>query len=285
MHARAAQNLAFAVDQKPVLTPTERTEAERNDRFVLAVCHAAGIELRRVRAPRGDIFSGQRKRASLAGSGGDHGFAVEQLDLDFAFAGRFDRDFDRRGVERQRFDLHAVDFDVIGRRDPQAHRSVDAGAGVPARIRLIGVIGAHLDFVFTRACKGLQIDVEIRVAVGTERGLFAVHIHLGFAVHALEFEQQRAGKLFFGQRKRLRVRIVAPLEPADVQPAHRLCRARFAQHRVVRDANRMRLLIRLQVLLVPTIVPIAASHVAFSLRFLYHQHTGAQTRLQDKLAL
>ena len=143
---------------------------------------------------------------------------------------------------------------------PEPDRAVDACAGVPAGVRLVGVEGTHFDRVFPLPYKRLQVNIEVRIAVRTERCFFTVHVHFGFAVNAFEFQQQCAFQVLFGQCECFGISVVRAFEPADVQSSHGLRSTRFPKHRVVGDTNRNAFAFLSEMSDLPSIVKILVYH-------------------------
>lgn len=104
------------------------------------------------------------------------------------------------------------------RRFPEYDRTIDAGAGVPTGIRLIGVIRAHFDAVFADLGKRDQIDIEIEIAVRTRTCFFPVDEYLRLAINDFEFEKERAEKVLFGKRQRFGVGIIRPSNQPTFAP-------------------------------------------------------------------
>ena len=87
-----------------------------------------------------------------------------------------------------RANLHAVHLDVFLGRSPQLHRAVDACAGIPAGIGLIRVPGDDLNGVFTGAQEGIQLHIEIGIAIRAEGSFLSIDEHLRLPINTLEFQ-------------------------------------------------------------------------------------------------
>ena len=187
VYARAAKDNAHAVYEKSVASPRKGADTDLFAHRVCTEAHAQSVEIRRLGIPELSVGNLERENALLALDGGDALLTVEKLNGDLASAAGLYGYLDLRGVDGESSELHAVLLDVLPVRAPEPHGAVDAGAGVPAGVRLIGV--AALDGYLVFAVNGaVERNVEIRVAVGALRDLLAVQKYLGAAVHALKFE-------------------------------------------------------------------------------------------------
>lgn len=217
----------------------------------------------------------------IAGHGlrvGDDGArGVNDVDGDRARCGGLDTRFDHgvgfdgigrtvRGQQGRRHRPHhdAVGEDMPGITRPQRDRPVDAGAGIPTGVGLVGVAGDDADLVrFAGGQRVGHVDAEIRVAVGAEGELHPVHPHLGVVVDAFELKQQSpAGQLGAG-RIGLDVFVVAAVEPAGVDAARGVLMARFADHGVMRQAYGRERFVRIQMAVGPSVVEINGLHGRF----------------------
>ena len=242
----------------------------------------AGVEGGRERPLRHDVgFAALPGRLDIAGHGlraGDDGArGVNDVDGDRARCGGLDTRFDHgigfdgigRTVRGQRGRRHrphhdAVGEDMPGVARPQRDRPVDAGAGIPTGVGLVGVAGDDADLVrFAGGQRVGHVDAEIRVAVGAEGELHPVHPHLGVVVDAFELKQQSpAGQLGAG-RIGLDVFVVAAVEPAGVDAARGVLMARFADHGVMRQAYGRERFVRIQMAVGPSVVEINGLHGRF----------------------
>ena len=118
---------------------------------ILPEGEAAGITLGVIGAPQ--LGAGERDvrhalGLAMAFRPGQLPAAVQNLNLGGAAAGQGDRHPDGRGDVAQGLELQTVEGDVVWRKNVEPHRAVDARAGVPAGVGLVGVAGDDLDVVF-----------------------------------------------------------------------------------------------------------------------------------------
>ena len=140
----------------------------------------------------------------------------------------------RRGDERR--PLRHVHR--IGRDD--ADVAVDAGARVPARGGLRGIVGAHGDHVAAAAEHRLRGDLvaEAHVAVGARAQLGAVDVDVGVRHHAVELDEDALALLGGGQREVLAVPADAGGQVAAVAQRRRVLIERALDAPVVRHVQR-----------------------------------------------
>ncbi len=131
----------------------------------------------------------------------------------------------------------AADRDIVLRAFPEPDRAVDARAGVPAAVRLVGVVGDDGDFIFPVNEKFIERNVKLGVAVGTRLRLFAVDRDLGIFVDGLELKDQLAVLELVRDRELFLVLVVAAREPADIALAHAVGGARLGDHGVVGERD------------------------------------------------
>ena len=231
--AGAPQHRALAVDGDALFpVPGQGADAEAGLRPVAAEAGMGGIELRAVRPPQGRAGKGQVKGPG-AGGGGDNRLAVPYFHCHLAGSGSLDLHPDGGRVDGHRGDPDAVDVDVLPLPHPQPHGAVDAGAGIPPGVGLVGVAGNHRQLVFPLPEPGVQVHVKVGVAIGAVSGLLAVEPHLGIAVHALKFQGEVLVPQRFGQGEHLAVFVVPAGEPGHIAAAGGVRGARLGAHGVV----------------------------------------------------
>ncbi len=147
---------------------------------------------------------------------------------------------------------------------PKLDRAVDAGAGVPAGVGLVGVAGDDLDGVLALAQIFVAVHIEIGVAIGAEGRLLPVDADLRLAVDALELQHRVAPRFRGGEGKAFGIQVIEALKPAHVQPAHGLGAAPLPQHGVVRDGDGHALAGFVQMLDGPAVVEHMGNHMRTS---------------------
>ena len=231
--AGAPQHRARVVDGDALFpVPGQGTDAEASLRRVAAEAGMGGIELGALRRPQGRAGEGQGKGPGAA-PGGQNRLAVPDFHTYLAGSGSLDLHPDGGRVDGQRGDTQAVDRDMRLLPHPQPHRAVDAGAGIPPGVGLVGVAGDDRQLVFPLPQPGVQVHIEIGVAIGAEGGLLAVEPHLGIAVHALKFQGKALVPQGIGQGERLAVFVIPAGKPGHIAAAGGVGRARLGAHGVV----------------------------------------------------
>ena len=214
VHADAVNLHRFPVERETFLRiKAEVAEAERGDIRVhhLTVGQQGGlhiIEVGTLHAPqfgRGDIrlLQGLGQRVGLGGHGcgvkGDHGLAlgIHQLGAEFqrgvgllrvlhrgadGQAGTFLGDVLGRDIRAPLGHMHGIEFG-------EPYVTVDAAAGIPARIGLLGIVHADSHHVLTAPVEvGRQVVAEGNVAVGTRAQFMAVDVDGGVHIHAVKVD-------------------------------------------------------------------------------------------------
>ena len=145
---------------------------------------------------------------------------------------------------------------------PELYRAVDARAGVPAAVGLVGIPGNDRDGILPRVEIGVAVHIEVGITVGAKAGLLPVDVDLRLPVHALEFQDIVLRGLLRREGEGLRIHIVAAFKPAHIQTALRLRRPLLPEHGVVRDVHGQRRLIRIQMLYLPVVIQGNCSHIS-----------------------
>ena len=147
-------------------------------------------------------------------------------------------------------------------RRPQDNRPVNARAGVPAGVGLVGVAGDDLQGIFLpRPQLPRQLHIEVGVAVGPESQLFPVEPHLGVVVHALKLQHSALIRQRSVRRKNLGVEIVPPLVPAGIDTPGGQLRPGLRQHGVVGEADGNARRPFPQVLYLPVVIKLICFHL------------------------
>ena len=148
-------------------------------------------------------------------------------------------DFHRRGVDGHRADANAVQGDMLLLvRRPQHHRAIDARAGIPPAVGLVGVAGNDTQLVL--ACVQIRrtINIKVGVAVGAERCLLTVEPDLGIMVDALKLQNVGVCQLVFRHGQGAPVFVVISLVPAGIGAARAQGGAGFSQHSIMGQGHR-----------------------------------------------
>ena len=238
--AGTLQDDPAAVEQQALPAPGKAADAKAGRCRVGAVGRLQGVQLRVLRAPERCLRQFQAHRLSgLSGRTGQHGSAVQHLQLHGAGGAGRRRDFHFRRVDGHGAHPQAVQQQVCFRAHPQGDRAVDARAGIPAAVGLVGVAGDHLQHVFgVKVQLPGQVCLEVGVAVGVERQLLAVEPDFGVVVHALEFQHKGLalqgcirGEAFF-------VKVIIALVPAGVGASGGRLGTGFGQCRIMGQGDR-----------------------------------------------
>ena len=138
--ARALDDVPLAVEQEAVRTPLDLANTERLGHLIIGKADAAGVQVGRFRCPKAGIIKGQGKYSLAAALLLDGGQVVHHQTYRAGGGGLYAHLHDG-GVKRQGADLHAVQRDMRAPRRPKLHRAVDARAGIPPAVGLVGVAG------------------------------------------------------------------------------------------------------------------------------------------------
>ena len=121
---------------------------------------------------------------------------------------------------------------------PKLHRAVDARAGIPPAVGLVGVAGNDPQLVL--ACVQIRrtINIKVGVAVGAERCLLTVEPDLGIMVDALKLQNVGVRQLVSRHGQGAPVFVVISLVPAGVGAARAQGGAGFSQHGIMGQGHR-----------------------------------------------
>ena len=145
--------------------------------------------------------------------------------------------------------------------EPYIHRAVDAGAGIPAAVRLVPILGDHADLIVFAVFQELvQRDIEICIPVGTERSFFSVYIHFRIVVNAFKLKDGCFFFPFCRHGQNFRIFIIPADVPADVSFALAFLRPRLIDHRVMRKIYSLRLSLSAERTYFPIIINAKFSH-------------------------
>ena len=153
MDARTAKHHPLPIDGHALFRiPGKGADAENGFRLIFPKDDAEGVQRRMLRAPKFRAVQFYI-RAVFPIDGSDHGMrqqlvSVQHFDVRNAVA--HDDPFDPNAFRcnGQGGDANPVPDDLLFAAEPQPYRPIDARAGIPAGIGLIGVMGDHGDFVF-----------------------------------------------------------------------------------------------------------------------------------------
>ena len=224
--AGTPENDSLSVHFHAVIAPGQGADAEGFFVHIFPKGNPGGVEIGMLYAPQ--LARGNLQLEAAAASGrSNHAAPIQNVHLHIAGDGGFHRHRNDRRGDGDGADFDTVEGNVLLGGAPQLHRAIDASAGVPAGIGLVGVAGNDLNGVFTGMNEAIQLHIKIGVAIGAESGLFAVHEYLSLAVYALKFQHIVLGKLLLGHIPFFCIDVVPSLKPADIQSAFGKSRARL----------------------------------------------------------
>ena len=201
----------------------------------------AGVELGIIRAPGFGILQGDGEgnlSLSVARRSGQLPLPVQNRDADRTCPLRLHHNLNLGGIKGQGSDFHTIELDVRLIRRPQLHRPVDARAGVPPGVGLVGVAGDDLQGVFLVCTEfSRQVYIEVGVAVGSEGQLLPIEPHLGVVVYPLELQHGRLPCQGFIRGKYVCVKVVTPFIPPGVHTTGRGGRPGLKQGGIVGQGN------------------------------------------------
>ena len=241
--AGALQNHPAAVDKKALVPPFQGADAEGLAHLVGAEPHPADTQPGGFRAPKGGVgqvqFQGSGARA-VQPVGGQHPAALQDLHFQLAGTAGVHLHPHPGGMDAQSPHPHPVAGDMGGLvPHPEGDGAVDARAGIPAAVGLVGVAGDDPDLVFLVEGKPVgELGVEVGVAVGALAELFPVQPHLGVVVDTLKLQNQPFVLQFAAGQKGFLVEIVKPFVPAGIGAAGSGFAFGLGQHGVVGDGHR-----------------------------------------------
>ena len=229
--------MPFAVEQETVRTPLDLADTERLGYHIIGKADAAGVQVWRFRCPKAGIIKGQGKYG-LAVALLLHGRQVVHHQAHRAGGGDLYAHLHDGGVKRQGADFNAVQRDMRAPCRPKLHRAVDARAGIPPAVGLVGVAGNDPQLVL--ACVQIRrtINIKVGVAVGAERCLLAVEPDLGIMVDALKLQNVGVCQLVFRHGQGAPVFVVISLVPAGVGAARAQGGAGLGQHSIMGQGHR-----------------------------------------------
>ena len=235
--ARALDDVPFAVEQETVRTPLDLANTERLGHLIIGKADAAGVQVGRFGCPKAGVIKGQGKYG-LAVALLLHGGQVVHRQAYRAGGGGLYAHLHDGGVKRQGADFNAVQRDMRAPCRPKLHRAVDARAGIPPAVGLVGVAGNDTQLVLPRMQVGGAVHVEIGVAVGAERCLLTVEPDLGIMVDALKLQNVGVCQLVFRHGQGVPVFVVISLVPAGVGAARAQGGAGLGQHSIMGQGHR-----------------------------------------------
>ena len=121
---------------------------------------------------------------------------------------------------------------------PKLHRAVDARAGIPSAVGLVGVAGNDPQLVLPCVQIRRTINIKVGVAVGAERCLLTVEPDLGIMVDALKLQNVGVRQLIFRHGQGAPVFVVISLVPAGVGAARAQGGAGLGQHGIMGQGHR-----------------------------------------------
>ena len=187
MNAGTSENHPLSVYFQAVVAPGQGTHTEGFFRHILTKCHSSGIEVGRFHTPQLGIGN-LDVHAPLSAGTGNLLLTVQNLNLDSPGDRGTHPYFHHGRVNGDGADSDAVQFNMCLGRSPQLHRAVDARAGIPPGIGLIRIPGDHLNGVFTGAQEGIQLHIEIGIAIRAEGSFLSIDEHLRLPINTLKFQ-------------------------------------------------------------------------------------------------
>ena len=121
---------------------------------------------------------------------------------------------------------------------PKLHRAVDARAGIPPAVGLVGVAGNDTQLVLPCVQIRRTINIKVGVAVGAERCLLTVEPDLGIMVDALKLQNVGVCQRVFRHGQGAPVFVVISLVPAGIGAARAQGGAGFSQHGIMGQGHR-----------------------------------------------
>ena len=209
VNAGAAQDDALAVDEQALSgLPFQGPDSESLFHHIFAECDAAGVKVGSLGAPELTVLYFEVELGNGAGAGllalffigADEALLIgaalkirllslQDLDPHLARHGCIYGHADPAGLMIQCADPDAVYRNIGVSPFPEPYRPVDAGAGIPAAVGLVGIARLDQDLVLLTVfekCGGVYIEVGI--AVRSLPCFFAVDINFRVVIDALELE-------------------------------------------------------------------------------------------------
>ena len=237
MDARALDDVPLAVEQETVRTPLDLANTERLGYHIIGKADAAGVQVWRFRCPEAGVIKGQGKYG-LAVALLLHGGQVVHRQAYRAGGGGLYAHLHDGGVKRPGADFNAVQRDIRALCRPKLHRAVDARAGIPPAVGLVGVAGNDTQLVLTCVQIRRTINIKVGVAVGAERSLLTVEPDLGIMVDTLKLQNVGVCQLVFRHGQGALVFVVISLVPAGIGAARAYSGAGFGQHGIMGQGHR-----------------------------------------------
>ena len=235
--ARALDDVPLSVEQEAVRAPLDLANTERFGHLIIGKADAAGVQVGRFRCPKAGVIKGQGKY-SLAVALLLHGGQVVHRQAYRAGGGGPYAHLHDGGVKRQGADFNAVQCDMRTPCRPKLHRAVDARAGIPPAVGLVGVAGNDPQLVLPCVQIRRTINIKVGVAVGAERCLLTVEPDLGIMVDALKLQNVGVRQLVFRHGQGAPVFVVISLVPAGIGAARAQGSAGFSQHSIMGQGHR-----------------------------------------------
>ena len=187
MNAGTSENHPLSVYFQAVVAPGQGTHTEDFFRHILTKCHPSGIEVGRFHTPQLGIGNPDFE-SLLTADGGNLFLTVQNLNLDSPGDRGTHPYFHHGRVNGDGADSDAVQFNMCLGRSPQLHRAINTRPRIPPGIGLVGVPGNDLNGVFTGAQEGIQLHIEIGIAIRAEGSFLSIDEHLRLPINTLEFQ-------------------------------------------------------------------------------------------------
>ena len=235
--ARALNDVPLAVEQETVRAPLDLANTERLGHLIIGKADATGVQVGRFRCPKAGVIKGQGKYG-LAVALLLHGRQVVHRQAYRTGGGGLYAHLHNGGVKRQSADFNAVQRDMRAPCRPKLHRAVDARAGIPPAVGLVGVAGNDPQLVLSCVQIRRTINIKVGVAVGAERCLLTVEPDLGIMVDALKLQNVGICQLVFRHGQGAPVFVVISLVPAGIGATRAQGSAGFSQHSIMGQGHR-----------------------------------------------
>ena len=200
----------------------------------------AGVELGAGGGPRTGGREGECGHATPGRASGQNRRAVKQLDCRLSAVARAHLNGNSRRVDAGGCHADAVWQHVACGQDPQPDGTVDARAGVPAAVGLIGVQRLNLQEVpLSHADRIGDVQREARVTVVMRAHDLAVDANGCIVVDALELEEDAAALVQVVDLERALVEVVSCSDPPQVLPGGSPRLAGVPKHGIVGNVDRL----------------------------------------------
>ena len=208
MDTSAPQQHTLPVDRHSLFcAPLQGTDAKGNPLLIPRDAHQTGVKIRFLSAPEfrafQDYFPGRANIQPLPAIINFHSDRQRSLLHIRPARSIFPRYFhlhkNLRRADGCCLNLYSLNMHFLA--NPKRHRPVNAGTGIPAAVRLQGIVHGNRNFIFSRTRLFGEIHIKGRVSISVLSHFCTIQLHNTILIYTLEVKHNRFGRLLLRQNK------------------------------------------------------------------------------------